>query len=211
MDIIAQRVCTSLFTGLIFLSAYLFFPFGFAGLLIGILFVILLVEWPRLFPPTSLRFWLIMPFYPILPVACLLYLHSVYYHVHMLIPLYPYGAAWTVDIGSFFIGMFFGKHKICPQISPGKSWEGLAGGFVALLLLNSFLVLTRLGILYTVAVSAVLTVLDLMGDLLISYFKRRAGLKDSGSILPGHGGFLDRFDGVFFVAVAVVLGLLFYH
>ena len=104
---------------------------------------------------------------------------------------------WVYDTGAYLFGIRFGIHKMAPQLSPKKSWEGLIGGLFSalavLLVLNSSL-LHYLSPISLAGVTLVTAGAAQVGDLLESYFKRLAGVKDSGSFLPGHGGFLDRFD-----------------
>jgi phosphatidate cytidylyltransferase len=113
---------------------------------------------------------------------------------------------WANDIAAYFVGLAVGRHKLAPRVSPGKSWEGaiggLAGGLAAGLLLTGWLPLGRgQSALWAVA----LTVVSQAGDLFESALKRRAGIKDSGRLLPGHGGVLDRFDGVLLAAPVAYL------
>lgn len=111
-------------------------------------------------------------------------------------------AVWIADIAAYFAGRRFGRRKLAPQISPGKTWEGVAGAFVAVLvyaLLASFLLQPsangQVRIVMLVFFAA-LTVLGIVGDLFESWIKRGAGAKDSGNLLPGHGGVLDRVDSL---------------
>lgn len=115
------------------------------------------------------------------------------------------------DIGAYFVGTRFGKHKMAPSISPAKSWEGWLGGFVASLaggLLFAFL-LQSLDPLDGLAIGAISGLLAPVGDLVESVVKREIGIKDSGRLLPGHGGLLDRLDAILFCAPAVYLYLRF--
>lgn len=109
------------------------------------------------------------------------------------------GAAIFTDIGGFFVGVRFGSHKIAPSISPAKSWEGLLGG-LALSAVLAALVLPALGERFTVPEAIAVAVLSglggFFGDLLESLVKRVIGVKDLGDVLPGHGGILDRVDGI---------------
>lgn len=114
--------------------------------------------------------------------------------------------AWVADTGAYFAGTFFGKHKLCPDISPKKTVEGLIGGAVANAVVFALVpVVLKLEMpLLTSVLFAVMGViccfLGLLGDLTASLIKRDAGIKDFGNIMPGHGGALDRFDSVIYIA-----------
>jgi phosphatidate cytidylyltransferase len=118
------------------------------------------------------------------------------------------GLVSAADIGAYFAGRRFGRHKLAPQISPGKTWEGVLGGAVSVMLVAYGIAATfgfsRAGF---VVLSAVVFVASVVGDLTESLYKRGAGLKDSGFILPGHGGVLDRIDSLLAAAPFYVLGL----
>lgn len=116
---------------------------------------------------------------------------------------------WVADIGAYFAGKAFGKHKLAPSISPGKSWEGAIGGWLAVLLVaaastmlpplsNTFAprVLAGWGWGGLFLALTLLVAASIVGDLFESQLKRRAGMKDSSNLLPGHGGVLDRIDAV---------------
>jgi len=114
----------------------------------------------------------------------------------------------AADIGGFFVGRSLGRRKLAPQVSPGKTWEGAAGGLVTVALVAwggaaYFGLPVRLGIMFGCAVG----IFSVIGDLTESMFKRSAGLKDSGALLPGHGGILDRIDSVTAAAPLYALGL----
>lgn len=113
--------------------------------------------------------------------------------------------AWANDSWAYLIGKFFGKHKLFPRISPKKTWEGFFGGATAALafafLVNWLFVqlnLPDIGIVHYLSLSAITIVMSTYGDLTESMIKRNLNIKDSGQALPGHGGFLDRFDGLIF-------------
>lgn len=120
---------------------------------------------------------------------------------------------WVADIGAYFSGKAFGKRKLAPSISPKKSWEGAIGGGIAVLLFSSLTILSvadapllrdtfqvqlqaQLGWAATLAILVVLVAASVVGDLFESLLKRRAGVKDSSNLLPGHGGVLDRIDAL---------------
>ena len=118
---------------------------------------------------------------------------------------------WIADSGAFFTGRKFGRTKLAPKVSPGKSWEGVIGGTIASVV-AAWLITSNfsLGLSFsaTAAVGYVLIILfSVLGDLTESMYKRRAGIKDSGSILPGHGGILDRLDSLTSAAPIFLLAL----
>jgi phosphatidate cytidylyltransferase len=124
----------------------------------------------------------------------------------------------AVDVGAFFTGMNFGKTKLAPELSPNKTWEGVWGGFALCLLvsLGFGILLDRtlfsVGLFETavlVLISALVTFFSVTGDLVESMLKRNRKIKDSGTILPGHGGVLDRVDGLIAATPVFVLGMTF--
>jgi phosphatidate cytidylyltransferase len=114
----------------------------------------------------------------------------------------------AADIGAFFVGRSFGKHKLAPLVSPGKTWEGAVGGLCAVALVACAAALYfELPIGPCIAFGCCIGIFSVVGDLTESMFKRSAGLKDSGVLLPGHGGILDRIDSVTAAAPLYALGL----
>ena len=111
---------------------------------------------------------------------------------------------WASDTCAFFIGSYFGKHKLCPKISPNKTIEGALGG-----MLGSIIAMVAMGILvklplgHSIIMGMLVGIVAPIGDLVQSAIKRFAGVKDSGQILPGHGGILDRFDSILFTVPAI--------
>jgi len=131
---------------------------------------------------------------------------------------------WLADIGAYFAGKGFGKHKLAPAISPGKTWEGVAGGVLSGLLLSLWLGLSaeggdsyfgrvapKLGLGGLLLAVLVLVALSIIGDLFESLLKRQAGVKDSSGLLPGHGGVLDRIDALLPVLPVAMLLYLAGH
>ncbi|HBS47724.1 TPA: hypothetical protein DEO28_05170 [Candidatus Dependentiae bacterium] len=202
-----KRILTGTISGILFFGCFFYSANLCTIILLAVLIYILIFEWPKIINPKSLNFWLITPLYPILPTICLIYLTKHFYSSNKLIALYPFLIAWTADTAGYFVGKFLGKHKICPQISPKKTFEGLLGSFAFVTIVNLFLLHKNL--YQTVSISILLTLVAFGGDIFESFLKRKAGVKDTGSILPGHGGLLDRFDSVYFVAIILLLFFLF--
>jgi phosphatidate cytidylyltransferase len=125
--------------------------------------------------------------------------------------LFMLGLVAAADIGAYFSGTWFGRHKLAPAVSPGKSWEGVFGGILSSVVLAVVVWYTThqqlsLGVWLAVAVVTVLA--SILGDLTESMVKRYRGVKDSGSLLPGHGGVMDRLDSISAAAPVFALGLL---
>ncbi len=117
------------------------------------------------------------------------------------------------DTGAYYTGRAIGKHKLAPSISPGKTWEGVAGGIVAALALATaahFWFFRELPLKWALPLAAVMVALGVLGDLTESALKRGAGAKDAANILPGHGGILDRLDSLLFNAPLVYYFADFY-
>lgn len=117
------------------------------------------------------------------------------------------------DTGAYYVGRAIGKHKLAPKISPGKTWEGVAGGALAALALAAvahFWFFRELPLKWALPLAAVMTVLGILGDLTESALKRGAGAKDAAKILPGHGGVLDRLDSLLFNAPLIYYFAHFY-
>lgn len=136
-----------------------------------------------------------------------------------LAPLSIFVFLWTNDTGAYLSGSLFGKHKLFPRVSPGKSWEGSIGGGLLVLLVAALVGMYQNSDMHETATELILTVPQWMGlglvvvlfgtwgDLVESLFKRTIGIKDSGNILPGHGGMLNRFDSSLMAFPAAVIYL----
>jgi phosphatidate cytidylyltransferase len=115
---------------------------------------------------------------------------------------------WAADTGAFFAGKLLGRVKLAPQISPGKTWEGVIGGLVTVSVLaavGAWWFDARIAVLVPFCLA--IACASIVGDLTVSMFKRTAGLKDSGTLFPGHGGVLDRIDSVAAAAPLFALGI----
>ncbi len=174
-----------------------------------LLFMVLFQPEPENKKIEGLAKLLLGPIYICLPLALL-----------AIISRYPAGKAWIMfllvvvfagDTGAFYMGRLLGSRKLHPKVSPSKSWEGALGGMISSLIFGAWFIhlfgLARLNIwsfLWILSISVVAQ----LGDLSESFVKRAYGVKDSGSILPGHGGILDRIDGVLFSAPLLYIFLL---
>lgn len=155
------------------------------------------------------RWYAIGIFYILMPSLSLIWIRSRadgMFEIFWLLAI-----VWSTDIGGYFAGRFIGGPKLAPSISPKKTWSGLVGGVILALFVTNML------IIYTNAaeakqmliVSFVLSIYSVIGDLIESWIKRRFDVKDSGNIIPGHGGILDRVDGIVTTAPKLALFLLY--
>lgn len=132
-----------------------------------------------------------------------------------MLPLSVFIFLWVNDSGAYLTGSLLGRHKLFPRISPGKTWEGSIGGGILVIavaallgyLVNRGVDVPRLSILGWMGLGLVIAIVGTWGDLVESLFKRTLGIKDSGNILPGHGGMMDRFDSSLMAIPAAVLYL----
>jgi phosphatidate cytidylyltransferase len=139
----------------------------------------------------------------------LVYLHVIYGGEMLLFVL---SLVWVADIGAYFSGRAFGRHKLAPAISPGKTWEGLVGGLLAnllwMLLVYQYSAGWGLSLWQFMLVCSVASLISVAGDLFVSVMKREAGVKDSGKLLPGHGGMLDRIDSIIAATPLYISGMI---
>ncbi len=139
----------------------------------------------------------------VLPFSAVVRLDGVD-HVGPQLLLFTLALVWAGDTAAYFAGRGFGRMKMAPQISPNKTWEGAAANLVAALLVGAlFGYWNRIAPVHMLAMSALGSIAGQVGDLFESAFKRSAGVKDSGTIIPGHGGVLDRIDALILAAPAV--------
>jgi phosphatidate cytidylyltransferase len=112
---------------------------------------------------------------------------------------------WTFDTFAYLFGVTFGRHKIMPSISPKKSWEGFAGGFI-FTIITAYIIseyISTLNLEIIIITSILLPFTATLGDFIASFYKRQAGVKDSGNLIPGHGGILDRMDA-FMITIPMI-------
>ena len=147
--------------------------------------------------------------YVALPLTALALLHHYY---SMPVVLFMFVCIWLNDTGAYLVGCTIGKHRLFERISPKKSWEGFFGGMAFCIAAGSFAHLLIGGSQAVwIPFAIVVSVFSTWGDLVESLIKRTAGVKDSGNIMPGHGGVLDRIDSLLFVAPAILAYLYLVH
>ena len=162
------------------------------------------VEWTRMVRGWGFGWIVAGFFYALVPAVALLWIRVGGHHkLDMLI--WVFIVTWSTDIGAYVAGRTIGGPKLAPSVSPNKTWAGLAGGMVAATLFGTTWVIV-LELPHTLIWLAPLFAIGAqLGDLFESGLKRRAGVKDSGRILPGHGGVMDRLDGLVVVATLAAL------
>ncbi len=184
------------------------------GFLLGLIFLILLPVF-MLLPVkqasvANIGFSVIGLLYLSLSFSLFIYLRFHWdeesYRLSTIIPLLVILTVWVNDTSAYIVGSFIGKTPLS-SISPKKTWEGTLGGaLLAVFLLSAVAYFTGVfSVAHTAAISAIAAVSGTFGDLFESKLKRKANVKDSGAIMPGHGGFLDRFDSLLFASTAVWL------
>ena len=203
MNTIKKELIVRILTGICIAAFFLWVLYAptwvfmfFIAMLYGI---IMITEWPQLFSYREPGFWLLLPFYPLLSMLLIIHLKAT---GNTQLILFTVSLVTAHDIGSYIIGKRWGVTKIS-SLSPGKTWEGFIGGCVATYAVSLFFIPKPLTM---IPVSLLLSTSALIGDLFESALKRRAGIKDTSSLLPGHGGILDRIDGIL---VAIPIAYLF--
>lgn len=193
-----QRTITAFVFSIIFFGTLLCMPTNLFSFLLMVVCLLCLVELYALFPYKKTYYWLTIPFYPILSFWMMIVLNNSNRFVLFLLLI----SVFAFDTGAYFIGSLIGRHKIWPAISPNKSWQGFIGGLLLLTLvlkIISFINGAFVPLEQLIALAFAVGIFATVGDFVESYLKRKAGVKDSGNLLPGHGGFLDRFDAILFV------------
>lgn len=149
-------------------------------------------------------------FYVAAPLAMINYLifsrlHNGEYNPDILIAVLIF--IWINDSGAYIVGSLIGKHKLFPRISPNKTWEGSIGGGILAICMSLVIAqyISAISLIHWIVIAIITVVFGTFGDLTESMLKRTAKIKDSGNILPGHGGILDRFDSLLMAAPMVLL------
>jgi phosphatidate cytidylyltransferase len=192
----------------VFMIESAYWPTKTLWIFLPVSFLIFLIELYRKAdkPFTLIAFTFLGLFYVAIPYSLLtvsafvdgIYQPSIVFGILILI--------WGNDIGGYFAGRFLGKHKLFERISPKKTWEGSFGGALlsVSVAVGLALVFPILGMVQWLTISAIIVVFGSFGDLIESMLKRSLDIKDSGSMIPGHGGFLDRFDSLVFALPFIV-------
>lgn len=164
-------------------------------------------------PPENIAVSMFSLFYLAIPASLTNFLvfpelsGTTVYTPKLLVALFA--LIWIYDSGAYLVGISIGKHRLFERISPKKSWEGAIGGTIIAIIAAYFIsgFIPEIGLVHWIIMSILLVVSSTFGDLTESMFKRHFGVKDSGNILPGHGGILDRFDSLFFAVPVIVMYL----
>ncbi|MCC3860886.1 phosphatidate cytidylyltransferase [Pseudemcibacter aquimaris] len=181
-------------------SPYLIYSF-----IIGIVLIVLISTLTK----STLKWSVLGYLYALVPSASFLILHQ---HAGGLVVLWMMIVIWAMDTGAYFAGKNIGGPKMSPKISPNKTWAGLIGGTITAMVLG-YMFVKYTGaqsalfddVIVLVVLSGAFAILSQMGDLAESAIKRKFSVKDSGAIIPGHGGIMDRVDGLLFVAPSILI------
>ena len=192
----------------VFLAASGLYGYAYLCALAGGLFAVIME-----YTANRASLWpLIGVFYVIMPCVALVWIRAEPGDGRALV-IFLMAAVWATDIGAYLIGRALGGPRLAPKISPGKTWSGTAGGVICGTLVCALLGLFGIGNgpeWLLALIGAGLSVSTIIGDLAESAFKRYFGVKDSGGYIPGHGGILDRLDGMIFATVALAIVLYVY-
>lgn len=197
--VISGSILATLVLGVLWIGGFIF------SIIVLLAALQMLREWDRLTEKESSLWGVAGLFYIAIPCAAILYMRNIQIegteHAGLSMVLYVLFAVWATDIGAYFTGRIVGGAKLAPTISPSKTWAGLGGGMTAAGVVGGISHIfspyptTLLG---AIMLGVVLAAVAQGGDLFESWLKRRAGVKDSSTLIPGHGGLLDRVDGLMF-------------
>lgn len=176
-------------------SNFTFAIVAFIGLIIAI------KEFMQFFHHRFIAFCLAL-IYPTIPILLIIWLKFI----SSRLILYAFFIVSMHDLGSYIFGKLFGKDLICKTVSAGKTWQGFLGGILVTIFSNYLIFKeSMVSICFLVSMSALISVTSLLGDMFESCLKRIASVKDSGNILPGHGGILDRLDAILFAVFVIFI------
>ncbi len=180
----------------VIINYYLIFTIISSIALIYSLFQKKATEYPTMFNKIAISTrYVIFPFLFLMALPLMFEKYDPYLIIFVIISI------WVNDSFAYLTGKNFGKHKLFERISPKKTIEGFLGGLIATLILGYFSAeLIQFGKINGIVMALIVSIFGTLGDLVESMFKRQAGVKDSGNIMPGHGGILDRLDSLFFLA-----------
>lgn len=199
-----QELKTRVLSAVMLVAAVLFItwynPLSFDAMLMLAAFI-LLKEW---LPLTRNRHWVFIPA-GMLYVAAACFSLAYLRHVHPGILYAVFAIVWCGDVAAYLVGKRWGRHKIAPRISPGKSGEGLVASILVSAAVGA--TLGHVAPIPHALIGAALAVIGFGGDLFESSLKRRAGVKDSGTLIPGHGGLFDRVDALMPCAIFAALSV----
>lgn len=207
--VITSVVASMIILGTIALAEFTEYPY-FVSWLVALFVVVSLFEWGKISNSISKNeSWVAA--LSLISIGMLFFVSQVYFQFGVEYLLLLLFMVVGFDTGAYFSGKLFGKHALAPDLSPGKTWEGFTGGFVAATVVSYIahlygVIPFQIVFYLPVAVS----IFAQCGDLFESWFKRVANKKDSGDILPGHGGALDRIDGMLFAAPVFYLFILLF-
>lgn len=211
-DALIRRIFSALLLAPVVLAA-VYYGSPYFDLLAAAATLIMLMEWKRLWRPGSGALLLVSgALYIILPMAGLVWLRDNGEwgaQWGRATVFWLFALVWSADTGAYAFGRIIGGAKLAPKISPNKTWAGLAGAVLcaaAVGAVTAYFIRAETGFSLLVLFSAFLGAVDQAGDLLESAVKRHFGVKDTGSLIPGHGGLLDRADGL--LAVSAVTALI---
>lgn len=198
------------FTSFFFASGTIKYPsYSVYGLFVVIVLVIELYR-KKVNPIHNWAYFILGQVIIAVPFALLNYIYYIEgFKATLLIAMFV--TIWLNDTGAYLVGVTFGKHRMFERISPKKSWEGFIGGAVTALISGYIfsLIFPEISLLSWLLFSEIVVVFGTFGDLLESLMKRTISVKDSGDVIPGHGGLLDRFDSTLLVAPAIFIYLSF--
>lgn len=197
--VISSAVLAAIILGLLCAGGFFF------AVIVLVAALQMLREWDNLTAKESSIWGVTGLFYIALPCSAILWLRNIRIdgneHAGLQLVLYILFVVWATDIGAFFSGRIIGGPKLAPAISPGKTWAGLGGGMVAAGVVGGLCYIFSpypSNLWWAILLAIIISGFAQAGDLFESWIKRRAGVKDSSTLIPGHGGLLDRVDGLMF-------------